>query len=209
MIPTFILPGLNGSPENHWQRHWAKDHAEAHVIEQEDWNCPVLDDWQAELDKALSTVEGAFLVAHSLGCLLAASYAGRSIAAKIKGALLVAPCSLDVTLRLHPCMVDFGEEQLTRLPFPSLVIGSLNDPYMTVTELERHVLAWGSELTTIGFAGHINVASGFGQWTEGYVLFERLVRAARRSRWPIEQVGPAAAVQSSLRLTPRQGSSST
>lgn len=168
------MPGLNGSPEGHWQRHWARERSGASIIEQEDWNCPVIEDWQAELDRALSKVEGAFLVAHSLGCLLAASYAGRSMAGKIRGALLVAPCSLEVTLRLHPCMIEFGDEPLARLPFPSLVIGSLNDPYMSVPDLERHVKAWGSDLATIGFAGHINIPSGFGRWAEGYGFFERL-----------------------------------
>ncbi|MFB9952386.1 RBBP9/YdeN family alpha/beta hydrolase [Rhizobium puerariae] len=178
MYPTFILPGLNGSPDGHWQRHWAKERSSSSVVEQEDWSCPVLEDWQAELDRALSQTEGAFLVAHSLGCLLAASYAGRSLAAKIRGALLVAPCSLAVTLQLHPCMIEFGEEPLSRLPFPSLVVGSLNDPYMSVPDIERHIRSWGSELVTIGFAGHINVASGFGRWDEGYRFFERLRRAA-------------------------------
>ncbi|SMF21773.1 hypothetical protein SAMN02982989_5882 [Xaviernesmea oryzae] len=174
MYPTLILPGLNGSPEGHWQRHWARERPGAFVVEQEDWSCPVLEDWQAELDRALSKTEGAFLVAHSLGCLLAASYADRPAAEKIRGALLVAPCSLSVTLRLHPCMIEFGEEPLGRLPFPSLVVGSLNDPYMSVADLEHHVRNWGSELTTIGFAGHINVASGFGRWEEGYALFDVL-----------------------------------
>jgi predicted alpha/beta hydrolase family esterase len=133
MFPTLILPGLNGSPEGHWQRHWAGARSHASIIEQENWDCPVIEDWQAELDRALSEVEGAYLVAHSLGCLLAASYAERSVAGKIRGALLVAPCSLQVTLRLHPCMIEFGEQQLARLPFPSLVVGSLNDPYMSVS----------------------------------------------------------------------------
>lgn len=152
------------------------------IAEQEDWTCPVLEDWQAELDKALSKTEGAFLVAHSLGCLLAASYANRAIARKIRGALLVAPCSLDVTLRLHPCMIEFGEEPLEPLPFPSLVVGSVNDPYMRVPDLEHHVRRWGSELITIGFAGHINIASGFGRWPNGYALLERLKARAQHDR---------------------------
>lgn len=144
-------------------------------------HCPILEEWQAELDRALASVEGAFLVAHSLGCLLAASYADRRQSEKIRGALLVAPCSLQVTLQRHPCMIEFGEEKLSRLPFPALVVGSLNDPYMSVPDLERHVRGWGSELTTIGFAGHINMASGFGRWDEGYAIFDRLFRAATDS----------------------------
>lgn len=184
MIQTLIVPGLNGSSEAHWQRHWANERAASSVVEQENWTCPVLAHWQAKLDEALSNTDGAFLVAHSLGCLLAASYAGRRQAGLIRGALLVAPCSLEAALDMHPCMIDFDAEPLDRLPFPSLVVGSLDDPYMSVLQLERHVKAWGSELATIGFAGHINVASGFGRWPEGYDLFERLARRSLiTERW--------------------------
>lgn len=182
MVQTLIIPGLNGSPDDHWQRIWAREYPGSRVVEQRDWSCPVLEEWQARLDKALSGTDGAFLVAHSLGCLLAASYAGRAEAGLIRGALLVAPCSLETTVGLHPCMIDFGAEPLDRLPFPSLVVGSLNDPYMSVRKLERHVKAWGSELATIGFAGHINIISGFGHWPEGYVFFEHLVRRSARIR---------------------------
>ncbi len=176
MIQTLIIPGLNGSSDAHWQRHWARERPYSSVVEQEDWTCPVLTHWQAKLDEALSNTDGAFLVAHSLGCLLAASYASRHQAGLVRGVLMVAPCSLETTLKMHPCMIDFGAEPLERLPFPSLVVGSLNDPYMSVPQLERHVKAWGSDLATIGFAGHINVMSGFGRWPEGYDFFERLVR---------------------------------
>ena len=148
------------------------------VVEQDDWACPVLRDWQERLDEALSNTDGAFLVGHSLGCLLIASYAHRRQGERIRGALLVAPCSLAAVHRLHPCTVRFGDEPLDQLPFPSLVIGSLDDPYMSVEQLERHVGSWGSALTTIGFAGHINIASGFGQWPEGYGFFARMVKDA-------------------------------
>jgi predicted alpha/beta hydrolase family esterase len=150
------------------------------VVEQDDWTCPVIEDWQAKLDEALSRIDGVFLVAHSLGCLLVASYAKRSLSKRIRGALLVAPCSLDTAISLHPCMIKFGREPLERLPFPSIVIGSLNDPYISPEQLGRHARAWGSELSVIGLAGHINVESGFGRWREGYGLFERLVLGRQR-----------------------------
>lgn len=189
MIPTLILPGLNGSPEGHWQRFWVKDRPDAVVVEQDNWTCPVVSHWQQALDKALDEVDSAFIVAHSLGCLLTASYGDRAAARKIKGAFLVAPCSLPVTLALHPCMIDFGEERLARLPFPSQVIGSLNDPYMAVADLRRHVGAWGSSHMTLGFAGHINIASGYGRWEEGYSLFDRFAQevSAQELRAPCLQ----------------------
>jgi uncharacterized protein len=180
MVATLLIPGLNGSSDNHWQRYWARDHANATVVEQDDWACPALEDWQAKLDEALAKTDGAFLVAHSLGCLLVASYAKIALSKRIRGAFLVAPCSLDAATRLHPCMIRFGSEPLDRLPFPSLVIGSLNDPYMSIDQLEHHARAWGSELSVLGFAGHINLDSGFGRWREGYGLFERLVLGGMR-----------------------------
>lgn len=190
MTTTLLIPGLNGSSHEHWQRHWVRDNADAAVVEQDDWSCPVLTDWQKTLDEALSDTDGAFLVAHSLGCLLVASYASRPQARKIRAALLVAPCSLEETQRLHPCMIDFGSEPLDRLPFPSLVVGSLDDPYMSTLQLNRHAKAWGSQLISLGTVGHINVASGFGQWTDGYDLHTRLTRYATKPlpqrRHPVE-----------------------
>uniref|UniRef100_UPI003100BAAE RBBP9/YdeN family alpha/beta hydrolase n=1 Tax=Neorhizobium sp. EC2-8 TaxID=3129230 RepID=UPI003100BAAE len=143
MIKTLLIPGLNGSTDDHWQRHWARERPAAALVEQDDWACPVLEDWQERLDEALSDTDGAFLVAHSLGCLLVASYARRRLTPRIKGALLVAPCDLATTRRLHPCVVQFGNEPLDRLPFPSLVVGSLNDHYMSLEQLERHVASLG------------------------------------------------------------------
>lgn len=71
---------------------------------------------------------------------------------------------------------------MERLPFPTIVVASLNDPYLSL-DLDYLVVSWGSELMTIGFAGHINVASGFGRWSEGYVIFGRLARSVAQLRY--------------------------
>lgn len=175
MTTTLLIPGLNGSSHAHWQRYWAQDHVDAFVVEQDNWSCPILSDWQRRLDEALSENDGAIVVAHSLGCLLVGSYAVRKQAGHIRGALLVAPCSLDAARQRHPCLSAFEDTPLSRLPFPSIVVGSSNDPYMSIEDLERHADVWGSELMTIDHAGHINVASGFGRWSQGYNLVNRLV----------------------------------
>lgn len=60
------------------------------------------------------------------------------------------------------------------LPFPSLVVGSLNDPYMPFDRLKSLSEKWGSHLIDLGHAGHINVASGFGRWSHGYELLKLL-----------------------------------
>ncbi|MGB3877003.1 MAG: alpha/beta hydrolase [Shinella zoogloeoides] len=174
-VDTLILPGLNGSPEGHWQRHWARDNPESRVVEQYDWACPDRGRWLEELARQVEMIgRDVWLVGHSLGCVLAAHFAESPLAARIRGALLVAPCDLDATETLHPCIVRFGAMPLRRLPFPTLVVGSLNDPYMPLDRLRRTARAWGSDLIDIGAAGHINVASGFGRWAAGHDFLELL-----------------------------------
>ncbi|MCW5710733.1 alpha/beta fold hydrolase [Shinella sp.] len=195
-VDTLILPGLNGSPEAHWQRHWARDNLESRVVEQHDWSCPEQRDWLVRLERVVEMVgNDVWLVAHSLGCLLAAHFAESRLAGRIRGALLVAPCDLETTEALHPCIVRFGAMPARRLPFPSLVVGSLDDPYMPVERLRQTARAWGSDLVDIGHAGHINIASGFGRWTAGYDFLDLLKTRASDAdfgRIPLPRPAPAA-----------------
>ncbi|MBB3543717.1 MULTISPECIES: alpha/beta hydrolase [unclassified Rhizobium] len=174
MTPVLILPGLFGSGNTHWQTAWLQDHPESRLVEQDNWGNPHLMTWRAKLEATLEDAGEAYIVAHSLGCLLAASLAGRSSVARVRGALLVAPCDLPATDRLHPGRIAFGTMPTAELPFPSMVIGSLNDHYMSLDRLTLFARLWGSELHNVGLAGHINVASGYGRWPGGYRIFEKL-----------------------------------
>ncbi|UDF31719.1 UNVERIFIED_ORG: alpha/beta hydrolase (plasmid) [Roseateles sp. XES5] len=200
-VDTLILPGLNGSPEAHWQRHWARDNPESRVVEQHDWTCPEREDWLAALERQVDMLgRGVWLVGHSLGCVLAARFAESRLATRIRGALLVAPCDLDATEVLHPCAIKFGAMPQKRLPFPSLIVGSLNDPYMPVDRLQRTAQAWGSDLIDIGNAGHINIASGFGRWSAGYDFLELLKERTALADVTRGRLFTAAGVQQGLSL---------
>ncbi|MDQ0560307.1 putative alpha/beta hydrolase family esterase [Rhizobium mesoamericanum] len=174
MTPVLILPGLFGSEDAHWQTAWLRDHPESRLVHQESWDHPNLNVWRAKLEATLEDVGEAYVVAHSLGCLLAASLAGRPAAGRVRGALLVAPCDLPTTDKLHPGRIAFGTMPTAELPFPSMVVGSLDDRYMSLDRLTFFSRLWGSELRNVGLAGHINVASGYGRWPGGYRIFERL-----------------------------------
>nr|WP_314093351.1 alpha/beta hydrolase [uncultured Shinella sp.] len=189
-VDTLILPGLNGSAEGHWQRHWARDNPGSRVVEQSDWACPDRQTWLSELERQVAMTTGdLFLVGHSLGCVLAAHFAESRLASRIRGALLVAPCDLDTTETLHPCIIRFGAMPRRRLPFPSLVVGSLDDPYMPTDQLRRTARAWGSDLVDIGNAGHINIASGFGRWPAGYDFLELLKLRSERNPFAANRDG--------------------
>ncbi|MBB4575900.1 alpha/beta hydrolase [Rhizobium lentis] len=183
MSEVLILPGLFGSGEGHWQQHWLQDQPGSRYVAQEDWDHPTLDSWLPRLEEALEEAGEAYLVAHSLGCLLAARLAGRSAARRVKGALLVAPCDLPATENLHAGHIAFGGMPTAPLPFPSIVVGSMNDAYMTVDRLTLFGRLWKAETRNIGLAGHINIASGFGRWRTGYRLLDALkMRAGNRRR---------------------------
>ncbi|MBB6485066.1 hypothetical protein GGD46_002346 [Rhizobium lusitanum] len=143
MGATLILPGLNGSAEGHWQRHWARDNASSTIVRQASWSRPALHEWLQSLEGELERVGDAWLVAHSLGCLLAAHIATRPAARHVRGAFLVAPCDLERTERLHPGVIDFGEMPTDRSPFRTFVVGSRDDRYMDFIRLRRYAALWG------------------------------------------------------------------
>jgi predicted alpha/beta hydrolase family esterase len=60
------------------------------------------------------------------------------------------------------------------LPFPTIVVASRDDPYVAFERATAMAKAWGAELVDIGKAGHINSASGFGEWPDGERLLQRL-----------------------------------
>jgi uncharacterized protein len=174
MVSTLIIPGLNGSNDGHWQRFWAREDPTSRIVGQDSWTHPREADWLANLETEIEKAGDVYLVAHSLGCLLAARLAGRPAARNVRAALLVAPCDLNATERLHPGVVEFREMPVEPLPFPSLVVGSLNDPYMPLEQLTMCGRLWRSEIRVLGLAGHINIASGYGRWAGGYALLDGL-----------------------------------
>jgi hypothetical protein len=63
---------------------------------------------------------------------------------------------------------------MTRLPFPSIVVASMSDPFVTVARATALAHAWGSRLVTLEGAAHINADAGFGPWPDGRRLLAEL-----------------------------------
>lgn len=189
--PFLIVPGLNGSGEDHWQRHWLADHDDAVLVEQTNWSNPQEGRWLHRLEQAVIAHPGALLVTHSLGTILAARLALSSVAPLVGGALLVAPADIERTSSLHDRTYEFGTIPTAPLPFPALVVASRDDIYMSLDKARALATAWRSPLVDLGFAGHINVASGFGRWPGGYALARQVIERADRRPRP-RQPGPIA-----------------
>ena len=187
-IRYLIVPGWQGSAEEHWQSHWHRSLPNAARVEQADWLQPERIAWVTELQRSIaSDPRPIVLIAHSLGCITVAHWATqapRELLQRVRGALLVAPADVE---RAHcpPALQNFAPINRQPLPFPSLVIGSDNDCAASALRAQEMADNWGSEATILSGVGHINVQSGHQQWQQGfdylYRLHNRIDRHAQRS----------------------------
>jgi predicted alpha/beta hydrolase family esterase len=167
---VLILPGLFNSGEGHWQTLWEAHVPNAQRVQQVDWDTPNRDVWVATLDKAIAEAAGSVLLAaHSLGCALTAWWAfqhgGQPHAAKVKGALLVAPP--DVERYDFPQFVTgFSPMPRVALPFKTIVAASSDDPWCSLQKAQAWASGWGAQFHDIGPRGHINAESGLGDWPQ-------------------------------------------
>ncbi|HXJ80911.1 MAG TPA: alpha/beta hydrolase [Candidatus Methylomirabilis sp.] len=173
--PVLILPGYGDSGPDHWQSHWERADPSVRRVGQDDWLTPKLGHWLATLGQYVSECAAPpVLVAHSLGCPLVAHWASRS-SSLARGALLVAPADVESELRTSEEVRNFSPVPLVRLPFPSIVVASTDDPFVSLDRAVAFATAWGSRLVTLERAGHINADAGFGPWPEGLRLLAELM----------------------------------
>jgi predicted alpha/beta hydrolase family esterase len=170
-----IVPGLGGSGPLHWQTRWEKKLSTARRIHQKDWDAPLRDEWANNVADAVNAAQRpVVLVGHSLGIatiLNALPLMGR----RPSGAFLVAPPDLDDPDIGTAQMLGFGPYPRSRLPFPSMLIGSRNDPYCKPDVAEALAGDWGAMFLDAGEAGHLNTEAGYGPWPEGTMAFAQFL----------------------------------
>jgi predicted alpha/beta hydrolase family esterase len=163
------LPGIGGSGEQHWQTRWERAGLPITRFQPPDWDRPQLDEWLQALESAVAaSPEPPILVAHSLSCLLVAHWAARS-RLRVRGAFLVAVPD-PAGPAFPPEAASFAAPPDSPLPFPALIVASADDPYGSPAYARQRAAAWGTGLLDIGAKGHINAASGLGDWEAGQAL---------------------------------------
>ncbi|WP_028239841.1 alpha/beta hydrolase [Stutzerimonas azotifigens] len=177
-IRYLIVPGWQGSPDEHWQSHWQRSLPNAARVEQRDWLAPRRADWVAELERSLAaSPQPTILVAHSLGCVTVAHWAAQAspgMLRRVRGALLVAPADVE-RANCPEALRNFAPIPMRPLPFASLLVGSDNDSAASAARAIALGRAWGSRETAIlAGAGHINVKSGHRRWDQGFAYLYRL-----------------------------------
>ena len=170
-----ILPGLYNSGPGHWQTLWEAAHPTYRRVLQDQWVAPHCDDWVRNLDAAVVEAgQDVVLVAHSSACALVGHWWIRH-RKPIGGALLVGPSDTESTA--YPSgPKGFAPMPLCRLPFPTTVVASMNDPAVPFERAQLFATSWGSEFINAGAAGHIDARSGYGPWPTGHLLLDELIR---------------------------------
>ena len=181
--PVIIVPGLANSGPEHWQSHIERNFPNTRRVIQEDWFEPIRNPWVAALDAVVRELaQPAVLVGHSIGVMTVVQCVARNPTAPVRGALLVAPPDMEAS---GPDQVPAEVVEMAgwapiprqRLPFPSVLVASTNDHYVSIERAEVFARWWGSRFVNIGAAGHINVTAGFGPWPDGERLLHELLAA--------------------------------
>ncbi|HZV65198.1 MAG TPA: alpha/beta hydrolase [Telluria sp.] len=73
-----------------------------------------------------------------------------------------------------PTAHGFAPLPARRFAFPSLIVASSDDPYASADHTRDCARAWGSHVHQAGPRGHLNGASGLGEWPAGWALLESL-----------------------------------
>ena len=168
------VPGLNNSGEHHWQTKWESRFPEKFErVNQLNWATPKKDDWLIGINNSIGKLSSpTILVGHSLGCISIIHWAKEQFSQWITGALLVAP--VDIERSKQDCFQTFSPVPLTKLPFPSIVVASMNDQYASIEKAAKYAAYWGSRFICVGEKGHINAQSNLENWNEGLTFLEML-----------------------------------
>lgn len=171
-----IVPGLGDSGKEHWQNYWLTKYQNSQKVIQNDWDRPILSDWLHNLNAAIAAIDGDIvIVAHSLAVSLVAHWSAANDTQKIVGALLVAPADVDSRSHTPEEIWNFSPIPISKLDFPSIVVTSSNDPYVSVKRAQFLAEQWGSAFISIGPKGHLNSESQLGFWEEGQGILQSLL----------------------------------
>jgi uncharacterized protein len=172
--PTILfVPGLRDRVAEHWQTLLEAQLPNARCVPRMERDKLSRAGWVAALDRTLAAIEGpVVLVAHSAGVMITVHWAVHH-SRPIKGALLATPPDFERPLPegypKQDVLLDNGwlPTPRPRLPFPSIVAASTNDPLAELSRVASFATSWGSTLVEVGAVGHLNPAAGYGPWPRG------------------------------------------
>lgn len=177
-ITVLLVPGYTNSGPQHWQTLWQREHPEFHRVEQRDWNAPDRHEWVETLNQSIEMISTpVLLVGHSCGSATISIWGEQHNTQKVVGALLVAPPDCEAPDAI-PEITPLAPIPRSKLSFPSILVASSNDPYLSLERAQELSRNWGSRLEIIENAGHLDTAAGYGFWPEGQKILEELLASS-------------------------------
>jgi predicted alpha/beta hydrolase family esterase len=177
---VLIVPGLRDHVAEHWQTWLASRLPSVRTVApmgRDDLDCARR---VAAIEREATAVDGPLiLVAHSGGVIMVAHWA-RSSKRRVQGALLATPPDFEEPMPSgYPTMEALQQGgwlpvPRNRLPFPSIVAASCDDPLGRLDRVTDLARDWGSRVVDLGAVGHLNPASGFGAWSRAEKLIREL-----------------------------------
>lgn len=179
MAKIVIHPGYANSPPNHWQHYLAMRHSHSVWINQASWVNVDCQQWIEKIKQTIDEInDGIIFVAHSLGCIAflhTILTLQQSSLGKIQGALLVAPCDTEQLQDPEIIIAGFDPIPLSPLAFPTILVASMNDSYLSHKRAQQFAKDLNvNRFINLGYAGHINGDSNYGEWQEADLLIEQL-----------------------------------
>jgi hypothetical protein len=185
---VLIVPGLRDAVTNHWQTLLQAQLAAAgrpvRSVPPMGRDALAVAPRLEAIEREAQAIDGPLvIVAHSGGCVMVAHWA-RQTRREVRGALLAAPPEFERPMpEGYPTLaqLDAGgwlPVPRERLPFRSIVVASRNDPLARFEGVAALAADWGSQLIDEGPVGHLNPASGFGEWPRAHGFIATLSAAA-------------------------------
>ena len=186
--PTIlIVPGLRDAVAQHWQtllearlRAAGRPVAAVLPMGREDLDCAAR---VGAIERAARSVEGPLVVvAHSGGCIMVAHWAKKTRRA-VRGALLATPPDFEKPMPPGYPTIEalraggWLPVPRERLKFRTIVGASRDDPLASFARVVGLANEWGAEVEDLGWVGHLNPASGYGEWSGADPLVARLSAA--------------------------------
>lgn len=168
-MKTLILHGWGGSDFPHWQSYLAGELAHDYgtvcfpLLKEKD--APKLNVWMQQTKELLQDFKPDVVVCHSLANTLWFHLCLQGEIQSLKKLFLVAPpslkCGVEELKTFFP--VDIPNNLFSQ---SITLITSTNDPYMIQEEAKNLAKSLRCKHIMLQDAGHINTASGYGEWKE-------------------------------------------
>ena len=181
---VLVVPGLRDHVSQHWQTLLASRLPRVRAVVPMGRSNLDCRERVLAIEEAAAGIDGPIIVVAHSGGVIATLHWARQTRRKLQGALLATPADFDLPMpEGYPSMeaLDAGgwlPVPRVALPFRSIVAASRNDPLARYERVAEFARSWGGKLVDLGEVGHLNPASGYGDWPQADSLIRELETSA-------------------------------